>query len=76
MEDILYAIRVTENGEFIGYVTEIGLSWYTLSLRDARLYRAKNFANIRCEHINKGWKDKNIKAEVIEIQLVIKERMI
>lgn len=69
MDDKLYAIRVTENGEFVGYVTEIGLAWYTLPLRNARLYRAKNFADIRCKRINKGWKEKNIKAEVVEIQL-------
>lgn len=70
MDDVFYAIRLEKDGKFIGYVTEIGIWWYTLSLSKAHFYRAKNFADIRCERINKYRKDENLKGEVIEVKLV------
>ena len=74
MGDVLYAVRVTEDGEFIGYVAGVGIMWHSLPLRDAKLYRVKHFADIRCERINEGFKSKNIKAEVVEVQLVPKRK--
>ena len=70
MDDVLYAIRVEKDGEFVGYVTEIGFEWYTLTLSKAHFYRAKNFADIRCGRINKYRGKEKIKSEVIEVKLV------
>lgn len=70
MDDVLYAIRVEKDGKFLGYVTEMGLVWYTPTLSKAHFYRAKNFADIRCGRINKYRGKESIKGEVIEVKLV------
>lgn len=70
MDNTLYAIRITKDGKFVGYVTDIGVWWYSHPIRNAHLYRAKHFAEARCNRINEGWKDKDIKGEVIEVKLV------
>ena len=70
MDDVLYAIRITKERKFAGYVTEVGMWWYSIPLRNAHLYRAKNFADIRCDRINKAYNKRDIKAEVVEIKLI------
>lgn len=69
-DDVLYVIRIEKEGKFLGYVTEIGLIWFTSALSKARLYRAKNFADIRSKRINKYRSNEDIKSEVIEVKLV------
>lgn len=70
MDDVLYAIRIEKEDKFLGYVTEMGLVWYTPTLSKAHFYRAKNFADIRSKRINKYRKDEKIKSEVVEIKLI------
>ena len=74
MDNILYAIRIIKEGKIVGYVTDIGVWWYSPPIRNARLYRAKHFADIYCNRINSSYKDKNIKGEVIEVKLVTERK--
>ncbi len=68
--DIMYAIRIEKDKKFAGYLSEGGGWWYLPHLRYAKLFKTSNYAEIRCDTINKGWNKNNITAQVVAIKLV------